>query len=115
VSRLLLLLFSFSSFFSSSSSKIEAGLLRLEVAPHNLLEVVETATLLCVNLATTKGLDIGWFVDPSLPPLLNIDSTRVQQCLLNLLSNGLAHARTAIAGTSIHWPAFLPLMLIRSL
>ena len=54
---------------------------------------METATLLCHNLATQKGLDIGWFVDPSLPPALCIDSMRVQQCLLNLLSNAIKFTR----------------------
>ena len=55
---------------------------------------METAALLCHNLATQKGLDIGWFVDPSLPPALCIDSMRVQQCLLNLLSNAIKFTRS---------------------
>ena len=59
---------------------------------------METATLLCHNLATQKGLDIGWFVDPSLPPVLCIDSMRVQQCLLNLLSNAIKFTKSAVRG-----------------
>jgi len=72
-------LLSFCSVCSSFSSKIEAGRLQLDLAPHNLLDTTETAAMLTYNLATAKALDVGWFVDPALPPLLYIDSTRVQQ------------------------------------
>jgi signal transduction histidine kinase len=40
-------------------------------------------------MAASKGLCLSWFVDPSLPPVLLIDSTRLQQILLNLLSNAI--------------------------
>jgi signal transduction histidine kinase len=69
-------------------SKIEAGQLKLNPTPHSVLEVVESAVMLCYDMAVSKGLTCCWTIDPNLPPALLIDSARVQQILLNLLSNG---------------------------
>lgn len=44
--------------------------------------------MLCYDMAVSKGLSCSWTIDPDLPPVLLIDSARVQQILLNLLSNG---------------------------
>ena len=52
-------------------------------------EVVESAALLCYDMAASKGLELSWFVDPSLPPSLLLDATRLQQVLLNELSNAI--------------------------
>ena len=35
--------------------------------------------VLCVQMATSKGLLLSWFVEPAIPPLLMLDSTR-RQC-----------------------------------
>ena len=58
-------------------------------APHNVNEVLESAALLCYDMAASKGLELSWFVEPSLPPSLSIDATRLQQVILNLLSNAI--------------------------
>ena len=58
-------------------------------APHNVNEVLESAALLCYDMAASKGLELSWFVEPSLPPSLIIDATRLQQVLLNTLSNAI--------------------------
>lgn len=42
--------------------------------------------MLCYDMAASKNLQLRWFIDPSLPASLLIDSTRLQQILLNLLS-----------------------------
>ena len=52
-------------------------------------EVLESAALLCFDMAASKGLELSWFVEPSLPPALLIDATRLQQVLLNELSNAI--------------------------
>jgi hypothetical protein len=67
----------------------QAGQLTLNFAPHNVNEVLESAALLCFDMAASKGLELSWFVDPSLPPSLLIDATRLQQVLLNTLSNAI--------------------------
>ena len=70
-------------------SKIEAGQLKLSRSPHNLADIIESAILLCYEMSTSKGLYLSWFIDPNIPAVLLIDSTRLQQILLNLLSNAL--------------------------
>lgn len=70
-------------------SKIEAGRLTLNFASHNVSEVLESAALLCYDMAASKGLELSWFADPSLPPALLLDATRLQQIMLNLLSNAI--------------------------
>ena len=75
-------------------SKIEAGQLALNFSPHNISDVVESAALLCYEMAASKDLRLSWFVEPSLPPSLMIDSTRLQQILLNLLSNAIKFTKT---------------------
>lgn len=69
-------------------SKIEAGQLKLSLTPVNLADVIETAVMLTFDMAQKKGLQLGWFIDPNIPTTLLVDSTRLQQVLLNLLSNG---------------------------
>ena len=44
--------------------------------------------MLCYDMAATKGLQLSWYVEPELPPRLMVDSARLQQILINLLSNG---------------------------
>ena len=68
-------------------SKIEAGQLTLNYSSHNIADVVESAVLLCYDMASNKGLTLCWFIDPALPPAIMMDSTRLQQVLLNCLSH----------------------------
>ena len=70
-------------------SKIEAGHLTLSPSPHNVADVVETAVMLCFEMATSKGLTCSWFIDPNLAPSLIVDASRLQQIMLNLLSNAI--------------------------
>ena len=58
--------------------------------------MVESAALLCYDMAASKGLELSWFVEPSLPPALLIDATRLQQVLLNTLSNAIKVRRHGV-------------------
>ena len=57
-------------------SKIEAGSLRLTLAPVHLVDCVESAMLLVFDMAGSKGLLVSWFVDPKLPQIILMDSAR---------------------------------------
>ena len=72
-------------------SKIEAGQLKLEKTPCSLVDAVETAVMLCHDAAATKGLDLHYWVEDNAPHAVVVDATRLQQILLNLLSNGATH------------------------
>jgi hypothetical protein len=71
--------------------------MHLVLKPTAVVDCVESAALLCYDLAHSKRLQLSWFVDPSLPAKLLLDSERVQQVLLNLFSNvrlEKSHAQT---------------------
>lgn len=70
-------------------SKIEAGQLKLELLPCNLIDVVETAVMLCHDAAATKRLDLHYSVQTNVPTSVVVDATRLQQIILNLLSNAV--------------------------
>ena len=68
-------------------SKIESQKLELEHRDFSLLDCVENAVQLCYDMAGKKGLDLTYLVDPRCPAVLMGDVTRLQQIILNLLSN----------------------------
>jgi signal transduction histidine kinase len=87
----------------------QAGKLTLNFAPHNVNEVLESAALLCYDMAASKELELSWFVEPSLPPALLLDATRLQQVLLNELSNAIKvrqmHSGVDATGRLQRWAA----------
>ena len=70
-------------------SKIEAGELRLEQAPYDVAEVVETVQLIFGSQAREKNVALSVALGASLPPVLIGDSVRVAQILNNLVGNAL--------------------------
>ncbi|MDD2743214.1 MAG: CBS domain-containing protein [Rhodocyclaceae bacterium] len=70
-------------------SKIEAGKLVLENTNLNPADVLANARELIIERANAKGLPILIELDPSLPPVMRGDSMRLQQILLNFLSNAV--------------------------
>ncbi len=70
-------------------ARIEAGKLSLERRNFPLHALLEQAMALARPLATRKGLAFICEIDPTLPPALRGDPSRVRQILLNLLSNAI--------------------------
>ena len=70
-------------------SKIEAGRLDLEVTPFDLADLLAGVVDLFSFQATDKGLQLEVRVDPSLPPVVLGDATRLRQVLVNLVGNAL--------------------------
>jgi PAS domain S-box-containing protein len=68
-------------------SKLEAGKLSLETIPFSLNEVIENASILVADKIKDKKLDFEFIQPEQNIPLLMGDGIRLQQCLLNLLSN----------------------------
>jgi len=75
-------------------SKIEAG--RLDICPVNtdLRETLERARSLFGPIAQEKGVKLTVSVDPAMPARLCYDPVRVQQCLMNLISNAVKFTPT---------------------
>ncbi|MBA3742555.1 ATP-binding protein [Sporichthya sp.] len=70
-------------------SKIQAGELRMETAPFDVLEVLDTAVELVASTAALKGLELVSTADSSCPPQVLGDATRLRQIVVNLLSNAV--------------------------
>ena len=71
------------------TSKIEAGMVRIEHVPFNLRESIQQLEALFSSKIAEKGLDWSVRVEPSVPYYLEGDPTRLNQILINLLSNAL--------------------------
>ncbi|MBS1141805.1 MAG: hypothetical protein H6R13_3258 [Proteobacteria bacterium] len=70
-------------------SKIEADKLLLENTDFSLAQVCSTACELVAQRAEAKHLPVSCVLDPMLPPTLCGDPLRVQQILINFLSNAI--------------------------
>ncbi len=70
-------------------SKIESGKLELEAADFSLATVIDTARNLVAERAEKKLLPIASELDPLLPAAVRGDPLRIQQVLLNFLSNAI--------------------------
>ncbi|NJS35804.1 MAG: response regulator [Brachymonas sp.] len=70
-------------------SKIESGHLSLEQVPVALSDCVETALDLTAKPATTKGLDLLYWIDDEVPRTVLGDPTRLRQIFVNLISNAV--------------------------
>lgn len=70
-------------------SKIEAGKLELEIETFNLEEVIQKAVNQISSKSQENGLELMVFIDEDVPTILNGDSLRLGQVLLNLASNAV--------------------------
>ncbi len=70
-------------------SKIEAGRIEIEHASFQLADVLVEPIEILSRSAAEKGCKLAYSLDPSLPPAVIGDRTRLKQVLLNLLSNAV--------------------------
>lgn len=82
-------------------SKIEAGMVKVEDVPFRVLETVEDAVAIFRETASRKGVRIYAAVDPDVPEWQLGDPARVQQILVNLLSNALKFTGAGQVGVEV--------------
>lgn len=70
-------------------SKIEAGKLDLEQEPFPLYRAIEESLDIVSHRAQTKGLELTYYIAPSVPESVVGDITRLRQIIINLLSNAI--------------------------
>lgn len=70
-------------------SKIEAARVELASDPFSVVSLLEGIQNRMQTLADQKGLHLETFLDPTLPQLLKGDVRRLEQILVNLLSNAI--------------------------
>ncbi len=68
-------------------SKIEAGKLDLETHPFPIHRCVEEALDIVSHRAQEKGLELAYYIAPTVPVAIVGDITRLRQIIINLLSN----------------------------
>ncbi|MEO5353827.1 MAG: response regulator [Magnetococcus sp. XQGC-1] len=70
-------------------SKIEAGKMALEPVAFNLSDLFDNLGNMFREAAANKGIELNMSVIHTVPPILIGDDTRLQQVLLNLISNAV--------------------------
>lgn len=86
-------------------SKIEAGQLILENAPFNLLDVVEESVAICALKASERNVELTSIIAPELPIKRIGDAARLEQIIINLVSNAVkftedGHVVIRVAGVA---------------
>ena len=74
-------------------SKIEAGKMELEMTTFHLVELLENVSSFFRHAAAEKQIELVLFVSPNVMVEVNGDSLRLQQILINLVSNALKFTR----------------------
>jgi PAS domain S-box-containing protein len=70
-------------------SKIESGKLELEAQPFELRTCIEDIFNLFASRALEKKIELLYFVEPLVPPVIIGDITRLRQILVNLIGNAI--------------------------
>jgi two-component system, sensor histidine kinase len=82
-------------------AKLEAGAMRLNLAPTAIREIVDEASALMSNAAVAKQLRLHARVDEAVEDPLLLDGTRVRQVLFNLLSNAIKFTERGEVGLHV--------------
>lgn len=70
-------------------SRMEAGKIAFENAPFNLRSIIQTTVLMMDLKSKQKGIALRYVIDDNIPEMLIGDSVRLNQILLNLVSNAV--------------------------
>jgi len=70
-------------------SKTEAGKIELDNHPFDMIETIEESVEGYITKVADKYIELGLYIDPSLPKNLLGDSVKISQVILNLLSNAI--------------------------
>lgn len=70
-------------------SKIESGKMNLEEYPFELQVCIEQSLELLIAYATSKRLELVYYIESNVPAVIIGDETRLRQVLVNLLNNAI--------------------------
>ncbi|MEM7657680.1 MAG: histidine kinase dimerization/phospho-acceptor domain-containing protein, partial [Bacteroidota bacterium] len=70
-------------------SKIESGKLELDMVSFSIEELVEEVVNLFGGKISEKPVDLFYYLDPEVPAIIEGDSLRLRQILINLIGNAL--------------------------
>ncbi len=83
-------------------SKLEAGKLTLDARPFEVQACLEDVLDLFAPQAARKGLELAYFMDPTVPPVLEADDTRLRQVLINLVGNAVKFTESGAVVVSVN-------------
>ncbi len=83
-------------------SQIEAGKLRLSLAPFRIADAVSSCISIVRPMAVEKGLSLTVSISGLLPEVLVGDEARVRQIVLNLLSNAVKFTDDGSVHVAVH-------------
>ena len=75
----------------SDVASIDAGQLRVEKEPRDILEIISTVKARMDPLAALRGITLNTRVNGTDTPPVSVDRRRIEQCLTNLVSNATKH------------------------
>ncbi|MDP3233149.1 MAG: ATP-binding protein [Myxococcales bacterium] len=84
-------------------SKIESGALQIESLPTSPAAVAEEVRKLFAPKAQSRGIGLRCEVDPSTPPTVLGDPTRLRQVLLNLVGNAVKFTASGEVVMLVSW------------
>jgi len=70
-------------------SRMEAGKIVFENVPFNLRDIIHTTILMMEPKSKQKGVDLKCYIDKRIPEMVIGDAVRLNQILLNLVSNAI--------------------------
>lgn len=82
-------------------SKVEAGKLDLEQKPFQLHETIEETVELLAERAQSKGLELTCFIEHDVPRVVDGDSGRLRQILVNLVGNSIKFTNQGEVGLKV--------------
>jgi len=83
-------------------SKLEAGKLRIDLSPFQIVDIVDDALSLTQAPARAKNLNVTVVYDPELPDWVNGDPRRLRQVLVNLLGNAIKFTLQGEVRLTVH-------------
>ena len=75
-------------------SKILTNGLKIKLAPTSLNKCVQNVYNILIQKALEKDIKLEYFIDKDVPDMIIGDSTRINQALLNILSNGIKFTKS---------------------
>ncbi|MGL5006725.1 MAG: response regulator [Plesiomonas sp.] len=83
-------------------SKLEAGHVQLDVSPCSLSNLLINTHRLVANAADQKGLQLILDYPPDLPAWVELDSIRVRQIIMNLISNAIKFTEKGVIRITVY-------------
>eukprot|EP01022_Parablepharisma_sp_SALTPOND_P019939 TRINITY_DN3503_c0_g1_i1.p2 TRINITY_DN3503_c0_g1~~TRINITY_DN3503_c0_g1_i1.p2 ORF type:complete len:761 (+),score=79.40 TRINITY_DN3503_c0_g1_i1:274-2556(+) len=84
-------------------SKIAADKMQLSPVSANLREIIRKIAKMSQERAQAKNLDLLIIEDPSLPPAIELDTQRIEQIIVNIVSNAIKFTQKGKVVIKLGW------------